>query len=1117
MALVSPGIQISINDQSQYVNSNVGSVPLVVLATAQDKTYNNAAATGTSKANAGKLQSFTSQRELVTALGTPKFQLSATGTPVNGSELNEYGLLAAYSALGVSNQMYAIRADIDLAQLTGTSIRPVGSPTDGTYWLDIDATEFGLYMLDSATSSFSHISPTLITDSTYVINDNSYAYDVFKPINSIGSPGEFALVLVTAAGVAPEQIRLYYKTDARALPADVGGPGANVWVEVGSTEWQNAIPVITGTEVSAVITNNSTLTINGEEVTLPSEGTLDISTIADYINGANITGIAASTVDGHLTIYATSDATSNGVTVDGKMIIVDGTHSPLEAAGADEGTYYTPYFFYGTYAQTPTGGWFATDDEPRPTGSVWWKTTNTGGGFNAVFKEYDAITDSWVTKNAPLYYSETDAIYALDTTGGGINITHGQVVALYSSRDQTANGINFIAQSNSTVTVGTGGQLASNTPFTPDDAFIIISSTPGILATTTTTVIISGTGSQTPQSFVAAVLAAGIPYVSARFNPDDGPYGSISFIHAAGGDITIRDTVGTPTVDAKFIAGVGSNIDINSALGKVSINNWDHITDMVKYQDSEPYTAPATGTYWYYSTPTEVDIMINNNGWKGYQNVTSDVRGYDLGNTDANGVIVSAGTAPVAQTNGDSLAAGDLWLDVSDLVNFPALRRWNGSAWIQIDNTDHTSSNGIVFADARWDTNGTTDVITGNLPTITDLLISNYIDQDAPDYRLYPRGTLLFNLRRSGYSVKQFVADKFNLTSYPSSTLPTVPGASSSLPAVKDSWVTVSGLNANGAMNAGKAAQRAIVVAAMASAIDSNTDVLEDIYNFNLLVCPGYSEVTSNLINLNNNRSNTGFIIGDTPMTLTPNAVAISNWVNNADGTGLPGVAASDPYTGIYYPAGLTNDLAGNSVVVPASHAALRTFLYSDQVSYPWFAPAGVNRGLVSNMNNIGYIDANSGSFIHNGINQGLRDALYPLKINPLTQLPGTGIVVWGQQTRSATTSSRDSINVVRLENYLRTIFRSISHGYLFEPNDTITRTSIARQIEGALNDILAKRGVYDFLVICDTSNNTSATIANKQLYVDVAIEPMRDVEFIYIPIALYNPGDIGALQIAST
>jgi phage tail sheath protein FI len=87
----------------------------------------------------------------------------------------------------------------------------------------------------------------------------------------------------------------------------------------------------------------------------------------------------------------------------------------------------------------------------------------------------------------------------------------------------------------------------------------------------------------------------------------------------------------------------------------------------------------------------------------------------------------------------------------------------------------------------------------------------------------------------------------------------------------------------------------------------------------------------------------------------------------------------------------------------------------------------------------------------------------------------------------------------------------------LFEQNDTITRKSIARQIEGALNDVLSKRGVYDFLVICDHSNNTSQTIAAQQLYVDVAIEPMRDVEFIYIPIALYNPGDIAALQIKST
>jgi hypothetical protein len=334
---------------------------------------------------------------------------------------------------------------------------------------------------------------------------------------------------------------------------------------------------------------------------------------------------------------------------------------------------------------------------------------------------------------------------------------------------------------------------------------------------------------------------------------------------------------------------------------------------------------------------------------------------------------------------------------------------------------------------------------------------------------------------------------------------------------VADAWVTASGLDNNGVVQSGSHAQRSLIVSAMQSALDSNLEVREDIYNFNLLVCPGYHELTANLITLNNDRSNTGFIIGDTPMSLIPNAVAISNWVNNTNGDGLPSSTSSDTYTALYYPAGLTNDLAGNNVAVPASHAALRTFLYNDNVAYPWFAPAGVHRGLVSNLNDIGYIDTASGRFVHNGVNQGLRDALYTLAINPITQLPGVGIVVWGEKTRSGSATSRDRVNVVRLENYLRTIFKTVSNGYLFEPNDTMTRKSISSQIEGALHDVLSKRGIYDFLVICDTSNNTPSTISNNQLYVDIAIEPMRDVEFIYIPIALFNPGAIAGLQVSST
>ena len=392
------------------------------------------------------------------------------------------------------------------------------------------------------------------------------------------------------------------------------------------------------------------------------------------------------------------------------------------------------------------------------------------------------------------------------------------------------------------------------------------------------------------------------------------------------------------------------------------------------------------------------------------------------------------------------------------------------------------------------------------------MLTSNYVDQDVPDPRLYPRGTLLFNTRRSGFNVKKFVANYFNSTSFPSPG--TTPGTAGTLPSIANAWVSASGNNEQGVMYGGSAAQRALIVDAMESAISSNTDILEQIYQFNLITAPNYPELIPDMITLNSNRGDTAFVIGDTPMTLTPTSTVLTAWSNNTNGTGL---STASPYLAVYYPAGLTNDLAGNQIVMPASHAALYTYLYNDQVSHPWFAPAGTHRGLVSTFSDIGYLDANSGSFIHNGINQGLRDLLSSININPITNLPGVGLVIWGQETRSGDTSSRNRVNVVRLENYLRTILATIANGFLFEPNDTITRKTIATQIESALNNLVAQRGIYDYLVICDTSNNTPSTIANNQLYVDVAIEPVKDVEYIYIPIALYNPGTIAALGKTST
>ena len=1120
MALVSPGIQISINDQSQYVNANVGSVPLVILATAQDKTYNGVLASGTTAANAGELLAFTSQRDLVTQMGTPTFQLSAAGTPVNGSEINEYGLMTAYSALGLSNQLFAIRADVDLNQLVGTSVRPTDAPDNGTVWLDTTNTQWGITVLDAITNAFSEVTPLIITDSNQVFNDTNFAYDVPTPKNSVGQVGQYALVTVTTSGTAVDNIRLFYKATANSYNLN------NYWVQVGSPNWQLSTPAVTGTIANPTIVVNSTLTINGTTVT--SSATLTtVAALAASINSASIAGIKAiATSTGYLQLFVTSDAASNGVTADGKMLLTDGTNTPLADVGIQtatqrisanplntSGAYFAPYLFYGSYAQSPTGGWYSTDANPRPTGSIWWKTTATGGGLNIVMKRYNSSLASFETLTVPAYSVPASAVYGLDPTGGGVNIPTGQVVAIYGVDDTTYNNLQFVIKNSSAIASATGGTVSLSSGNNGDVIGLAVTA-PGSSALNLYSVTMTA-ATVTAETFVNDILSANIPYVTASVNTN----GTITLSHTAGGIIVLVDSTGTAVADAGFsLAAGGSGYFINDRVSpeQVVITTLQPGTDTIEYSASQPYTAPVTGTYWYYSNPADVDVMINDGtAWKGYRNVTSDVRGYNLSNTDPNGPIVTPTTAPLTQSDGTALVAGDLWLDSGDLVNYPALYRYNGTTWAAIDSTDHTSASGIIFADARWDTDGTTDPVAGDFPAIADLLTSNYIDQDAPDYRLYARGTLLFNTRRSGYNVKKFVADYFNDTSFPD--LPAVPGAGSTLPTETGAWVTAAGLDSNGVMYAGSKSQRAIVVAAMQSAVDSNLDVLSLNYNFNLIVAPGYPELIPNMLTLNDNRGSTAFIIGDTPLDLAPNTISITNWVNNTGGDGLPSNASSSPYLSLYYPAGQTNDLAGNQVVVPASHAVLRTYLYNDQVAYPWFAPAGVNRGLISNLSDIGYINSSSGQFVHNSVSQGLRDALFTLKINPLTQLPGTGLVVWGQLTRSGSSSARDRVNVVRLENYLRTIFSSVANGYLFEPNDAVTRKSISTQLQGALANVLALRGIYDYLVICDSSNNTSATIANNQLYVDVAIEPMKDVEFIYIPIAIYNPGTIATLNLEST
>jgi hypothetical protein len=305
-----------------------------------------------------------------------------------------------------------------------------------------------------------------------------------------------------------------------------------------------------------------------------------------------------------------------------------------------------------------------------------------------------------------------------------------------------------------------------------------------------------------------------------------------------------------------------------------------------------------------------------------------------------------------------------------------------------------------------------------------------------------------------------------------------------------------------------------MIVAAMKSGIDTSVAAREEQNGFNLIGTPAYPELTPNMIALSNERNNTLFVVADTPMRLGPDGNSLVNWATNNLGLGLPtedGNIATSNYAGAFYPSCLTTDLGGNTVVQPPSHMMIRTILRSDAVSYPWLAPAGTRRGVIDNATAIGYIDAITGEFQQIGVSQSVRDILYERNINPITFIPGIGITNFGNKTTTTTTTALDRINVARLVCFLRGRLEEVGKLFLFEPNDQITRNSIANLCNSLMIDLVAKRAIYDYLVVCDLSNNTPARIDRNELWVDIAIEPVKAVEFIYIPLRIKNTGAIAA------
>lgn len=1063
MALISPGVEVTVTDESNYAPNALGSIPLIILATAQDKLNpSGTTATATTAANAGKLVAATSQRELTSLFGTPTFYKTSSGTPIHGYDINEYGLMTAYSVLGVSNRVYCIRANVNTAELVGTTVRPTGSPANGTYWLDLTDSLWGIFEWNSSTQAFTNKVPRVITSTSDLTGG--------VPKTSVGNIGDYAVIATNTNNP------VYYKKYD------------NSWVLVGSTGWQTAHPTIAATQSNPTLTSSESIIINGTTITLT--GTTVASLVSDI--ATNVTGVTAYDSSGILHIFADNTATSDGSTADGAIAISNGTGTPLTDLGITAGTYYNPDVQQSAHTSVPT--WKTNDSAPRPTGSVWNKTTTANLGASFDVSLYSSTTDTFTAVSAPVYENDQTANKNLDSTGGGKNIGAGSVYVQYDVLEDDSLTFKLYkrqATGNTTVT----GSVANPT-LTGGNTFTIQQSVANSTTLSTAqTVTLSGTDAA---SMVSDILALGLSNIAASVNSS----GKIVLEHTGGGVIVLKNTSGTPLTTAGITSAL-SNVRAGNNSDLIA-SNWIALTYTAS--TAQPSADPVTGTLWYYNAVDDVDVMIHDGtNWKGYQTLAADARGYDLTATDPEGVIVAA-SEPIQQSDSTALVSGDLWLDTSDLENYPRIYRYDATDadWTLIDNSDQTSENGIVFADARWDTDGTTNPITGDLPLITDLLTSNYTDLDVPSAALYPRGTLLFNTRRSGYNVKEFKNDYFNADAF-----------SGSLPTIKDAWVNKAGNKTDGSPYMGRKAVRQTVVAAMKSALDSNTEIREEQQVYNLIAAPGYEELTSNMISLNNDRRNTAFILADTPFRLAPSATEISNYNTNTGTWAGEGATSSDPYVGVFYPSAQSTDLTGSTIVVPPTHMALRTMIRSDDVSFPWFAPAGTKRGLVDNATQLGYVNASTGEFTLAGLTEGVRDTLYENKINPITFLPGVGLLVYGQKTRDPNApSSLDRINVARLVVYMRTNLNTLAKPFVFEPNDKLTRDEIKQLVEQLCNDLVAKRALFDFVVVCDETNNTPVRIDRNELYVDVAIEPVKAAEFIYVPIRLKNTGEISGTSV---
>ena len=267
----------------------------------------------------------------------------------------------------------------------------------------------------------------------------------------------------------------------------------------------------------------------------------------------------------------------------------------------------------------------------------------------------------------------------------------------------------------------------------------------------------------------------------------------------------------------------------------------------------------------------------------------------------------------------------------------------------------------------------------------------------------------------------------------------------------------------------------------------------KDAFRYNLLTAPGLmsdiGSTSAGAISLMNsivqNRGD-AMVIFD------------SSKYNSQIGSVLTNTAGYDTsYAATYWPWARTIDpTTSNQVWVPASTMVPGVYAFNDNVAAPWFAPAGVNRGILTTT-----IQA------ERVLTQGNRDTLYQANINPIATYPTNGVVVFGQKTLAKKKSALDRINVRRLLIELKSYISQVADTFVFEQNDTVTRNNFLSVINPYLASVQQQQGLTAFRVVMDESNNPPNVVDNNQLVGQIFLQPTRTAEFILLDFNILPTG----------